>query len=250
MSANSEIYLNDLATRSFRDVADQDYIAARACFRSGLMVQFAWMAHQAIEKYLKAILIYNKTSSKDLGHDLSKSLRRVKGIENMKLDFSASVIKFIEYLDDQGPNRYMEKAHFTKGMEMLELDRAVWQIRRYCKVINYHTASKSDIQKNMMELELKSIHSWLGSEEAHKFRLIGGHLEKVIKNQKNPQRDNLVWCNFYYGVRRKRRVKVPNRMNAVNPTQIMHPEHFEEYDRLVHFPKEVRNYFLNQVTRK
>ena len=57
VTREEKVYLNNIATRSFRDVADQDYIAARLCYRSNLMVQFVWMAEQAIEKYLKAILV-------------------------------------------------------------------------------------------------------------------------------------------------------------------------------------------------
>ncbi|MCA1796649.1 MAG: HEPN domain-containing protein [Geobacteraceae bacterium] len=54
------ILINDFATRSFRDVADQDYIAARLSYRHGLYPQFHWQSLQALEKYLKAILLYNR----------------------------------------------------------------------------------------------------------------------------------------------------------------------------------------------
>lgn len=244
------MFINDLANRSFRDVADQDYIAARACFRSGLMIQFAWLAHQAVEKYLKAILLYNGKSSKNLNHHLMKALNRVKAIENLILDLTDPVLKFIEYLDCQGPNRYLEKAHFTKGMEILELDHTVWQIRRYCKVINYEVKLNSGETKNMMEAEINSIHQWLNSENPHKFKINGGHIEEVLKKRDHPQRGNLVWVNFYYGTRKKKKVRVPGRMNTINPTQILYPKYFSEYDKVVQFPKEVREYFMNHAGNK
>jgi hypothetical protein len=54
---------NGFIDRSFRDVADQDCIAARIVHRySGLDLQFLWLAEQAVEKYLKAILLYNFSS--------------------------------------------------------------------------------------------------------------------------------------------------------------------------------------------
>jgi hypothetical protein len=37
---NTEILLNDFATRSFRDTAYQDYISARMCYRAALVEQF------------------------------------------------------------------------------------------------------------------------------------------------------------------------------------------------------------------
>ena len=248
--ADAKPFVNDLATRSFRDVADQDYIAARLCFRSALMVQFAWMAHQAIEKYLKAILIYNGQSSKGLSHNLDKSLNRIEGPGNLSLSLSPPVRKFIGYLDDQGPNRYLEKAHYTKGMELLELDRAVWQLRLYCRVIDHDIKLPSGEMKNLRGPNLKSIDNWLKSKTPHKFRLTGGHLEKVVKKRDHPQREPLIWANFYYGLRAKKKVRVASRMNAVNPTQIMHPEYFSEFDKVVHFPKEVRDYFLSQKKSK
>ncbi len=59
--------VNDYITRSFRDVADEDYVAARALYRDGLDRQFLWAALQSVEKYLKAILAYNRISIKGLG---------------------------------------------------------------------------------------------------------------------------------------------------------------------------------------
>jgi len=66
---NIKPLLNDFATRSFRDVADQDYIAARLSYRHGLIPQFHWQALQALEKYIKAILLYNRIKAKDINHD-------------------------------------------------------------------------------------------------------------------------------------------------------------------------------------
>jgi hypothetical protein len=42
--------LNDFAIRSFRDVADGDYIVARMAHRATLVPQFLWSSLQAIEK--------------------------------------------------------------------------------------------------------------------------------------------------------------------------------------------------------
>lgn len=58
--SGDEADLNNFATRSFRDVADQDYVLARIAYRSELYAQFLWSGLQAIEKYLKAILLYNR----------------------------------------------------------------------------------------------------------------------------------------------------------------------------------------------
>jgi len=61
-------YINDFANRSFRDHADQDYIMARIAYRKEFDQQFRWCSLQALEKYLKAILLYNRVSAKGIGH--------------------------------------------------------------------------------------------------------------------------------------------------------------------------------------
>ena len=52
--------LDDFAVRSFRDIGDGDYIAARMACRAQMVTQFLWSSQQAIEKYLKCILLLNR----------------------------------------------------------------------------------------------------------------------------------------------------------------------------------------------
>src|SRR5690242_3852605 len=61
---NLRIALLTLAEQTFRDQADQDYIAARAIYPLGLREQFLWAALQACEKYLKGILLFNGHSAR------------------------------------------------------------------------------------------------------------------------------------------------------------------------------------------
>jgi len=67
-----EILLNDFAIRSFRDVADYDYIAARMTYRTSLFSQFLWSGLQAVEKYLKCLLLLNRMEAKKIVHNLAK----------------------------------------------------------------------------------------------------------------------------------------------------------------------------------
>ena len=57
---NIDVLVNDFATRSFRNMADEDYIAARMAYRAQLVPQFLWLSLQALEKYLKCILVLNR----------------------------------------------------------------------------------------------------------------------------------------------------------------------------------------------
>ena len=56
MGPELDVLVNEFAVRSFRDVADGDYIAARMACRAALVTQFQWSSQQAVEKILKALL--------------------------------------------------------------------------------------------------------------------------------------------------------------------------------------------------
>ena len=46
---NLDPFINDFAIRSFRDTADEDYIAARMCWRAQLIPPFLWSTLQGIQ---------------------------------------------------------------------------------------------------------------------------------------------------------------------------------------------------------
>ncbi len=58
--------MNDFAVRSFRDVADADYIVARMACRAAFTTQYLLASQQAVEKYLKCVLLLNRIPAKDV----------------------------------------------------------------------------------------------------------------------------------------------------------------------------------------
>jgi len=159
---------NGFINTSFRDIADKDYIAARICNRVFLSTQFWWFSLQAIEKYLKAILLYNRRDIKSLSHNLDEIFSEVTKINDISFDLPDDVGKFISILNDQGKNRYLEYPSYTIGDELLKLDRAVWHIRRYCY---YLRVSPTYLQMQVRKITHKST-----LENPIKFRIIGGFL--------------------------------------------------------------------------
>ena len=133
---NRAALLNDFATRSFRDTADQDYIAARLAFRSRLIPQFLWLSLQALEKYLKCVLVLNRIKANH-GHDLGKILKKFELAKPFELRLSEPCKKFLNFLDTYARHRYFESSWYVRGGELIEIDRAVWEIRRYARVMRY-----------------------------------------------------------------------------------------------------------------
>ena len=64
-----EVLPNDFAIRCFRDIEDGDYVSARMAYRAGLTMQYLWASQQAIEKYLKCILLPNRIPAVGVKHD-------------------------------------------------------------------------------------------------------------------------------------------------------------------------------------
>jgi len=236
-------YIIDFANRSFRDVADQDYIAARASYRLELDQQFLWSSLQAIEKYFKAILLYNGISSKGINHNLAEALKRVEKIEDINFHLPEDVIDFVNYINTYGPNRYLEFPSHLSMDALIELDKTVWHIRRYCYFLRATLKSYDGTLVFLLPYELQKIHHEYYLENPHKYKISGGFLEKATSNKKICHKA-LVWNNFYFG--KKKRIYIKNfnsRTSSVNPTLTLHPESFEELDGLVYFSSETRKIF-------
>ncbi|UNK55616.1 HEPN domain-containing protein [Rahnella aceris] len=232
LTREQKILLNNFAQRSFRDIADQDYLTARLCFRNNLMFQFLWMSQQSIEKYIKGILLFNQVPVLDINHNLIKGLEKIKNIPYLDLDLSEKTLEFIIYVNDQGPNRYFQKVMYTRGFELITLDRAVWELRRFCRTINYDIKTPSGKTINMLELESKVI-SNSRNHPAHKHSLFDGYLEKRIRDNKYNQGDILIWKNFFFGKIKKNTIKMGRSVAWSSPTHFSHPESQEFLSKFV-----------------
>jgi HEPN domain-containing protein len=134
---HTDILLNDFAIRSFRDMTDGDYVVARMAYRARFPPQFMWSALQAVEKYLKCMLVLNRVKATGLGHDLHKALSRVEARLPFKIKLSDKSRDLIRHLDRYGRFRYFESSYHVRDLEMTKLDLAVWELRRYCTILNY-----------------------------------------------------------------------------------------------------------------
>lgn len=228
-------HLNDFAIRCFRDVADHDYIAARVAYRAELYGPFLWSSLQAIEKYLKGILLLNRVPARDLRHSLAKAIDRTS-----KLPFQISLCsgsqEFIRHIDKFGSFRYLESAYYVHGHLLPALDRAVFEIRRYCQPINFQITYPSGDTRNVLKLNL------LRAEQAKHCSdvlLLGGKLEQILAKRDCPSRDALVWRNLWYSRARRRIVRSRQASLSVNAPLTLQPSLVDEVTKYVYLPKDV-----------
>jgi HEPN domain-containing protein len=188
---NHDPFINDFANRSFRDLADQDYVLARGAYRYEFDQQFRWCSLQAIEKYLKAILLYNRVSSKDLGHDLNKALSRVKDVTDLEFSVPSDVEEFVDYISVYGADRYLSHPTHLKDSALLALDKSIWCIRRYCFFMRQGIRADSE-EKELFELNKQKVTDPYFEEHRHKYKIFGGYLEEIV-DKRLPAYHDLVW---------------------------------------------------------
>jgi HEPN domain-containing protein len=235
-------YINAFATQSFRDQADRDYIAARLACRAELMPQFLWASQQAIEKYLKGILLYNRVKASKVKHDLLAALKLTEQLPRVpfSIDLSARSRKFINHLATYGQYRYVDVPYHVEGHVLVDLDLAVWELRRYCQVLNVFGKKLPPREVNLLDQALADL-AQCSNQPRYKFRLHGGFLEQVLDKAKHPARAALLWQNAMYGVRKRSTVSVKSHFQGGNPILYLYPEMLDELLKFV-FVTNVREY--------
>ncbi|MEO8594861.1 MAG: HEPN domain-containing protein [Candidatus Solibacter sp.] len=226
--------INDFAVRSFRDTADGDYIVARMAHRAGLVPQFLWSSLQAIEKYLKGILLLNRVPSVKATHGVADLLEKAEAVTKLRLRLSKYSKEFVSYLDTYGRFRYLEISYHASGKDLVRLDRAVWEIRRYCAVLDY-SRTESGAVVSMLENELRLLER--AEENPRGFQAFGGYLEKIISDPRHPARPALLWKNLLFGPSKRRRIKMSDWYTSVNAPLALNPEVFAEVRKYVYLPK-------------
>lgn len=223
--------INDFAVRSFRDIADADYIAARMACRAALTTQYLWASQQAVEKYLKCILLLNRIPAKDVRHDLTKAPGKIEKSGKVTLDFSRGTREFIKRLDEYGPYRYFEISNVGFGAELVTLDRAAWELRRFCTLAEEQRKAK-----------LRD------GYPAPRVRIAGGALEKIIDDAQNQAREPLLWQNGFFGTRARRTVRLKKWFQAHNAPLYLNPQIVEEVLKYVFLPKELADAYRRQTS--
>lgn len=218
-----DVKINQFATRCFRDQADADYISARMACSAQLVSPYLWASQQAIEKYLKCILLLNRIPASSVKHDLAKALDAIQQSGKLALDLTPATQNFIKYIDDYGQYRYLEVSTFIFKNTIIELDRTVWELRRFCTL---------DDSPRKVKL-IKGV-------APPKIRISGGYLETILDDKNNPARAPLLKGNAFFTFRSRKRVAVRSWMVFTNAPLWLHPEILDEVLKYVYLPKDVR----------
>lgn len=236
-SLDTEAKLNDFAIRSFRDTADTDYIAARACWRLGLYYQYRWQSLQCIEKYMKCILLINRVEATKIQHNIDEGMRALQNGLPFGISLSERSKAHIKHIHESGAFRYLEISYSVLGNEYLDLDRTVWELRRYCRTFWYDPRSNDPEDQLGFSNELVAAEG--DAAYPHRNTILDGLIETIIKTKSHPARAALVWNNFYFASKKRNTIRSRGATTAVNAPLYMHPEIIEDVVNYVYLPKEV-----------
>jgi HEPN domain len=137
-------YKMDLVHQLFVGTADENYITSRWCFFSHFYTDFFWLAAHALEKYLKAVLLLNGSTSKKFQHNIVELYSSVKPIgddllpsmlkapEGLETGRDVSPEDFFAYLYARGNthNRYMIYGYSAHEQDIFMVDKMVFSLRR------------------------------------------------------------------------------------------------------------------------
>lgn len=238
MSYSTAALLDDFAIRSFRDTGDQDYVSARLCYRHALIPQFHWASLQALEKYFKCILVLNRIRAPK-SHDLGALLAVVNQQGGLELGLSARTAAFLVHLDTYGRHRYFESSWHVLGKELLWLDLAVWDVRRFARPLVPHQVLGHSERLRVLAEELRRIKD---SSDAHpqRYEIPGGLLEQILADTNHPARAALVWQNGHFGRSYRKKVKYWPNLRASNSPLTLRPDILDEVLKYVWLPRDVK----------
>lgn len=187
--------LNAIAREEFRDLADYDYISARISFRLSLREQFYWSGLQAVEKYLKAILLFSGQKIENIRHHVAAANEQITRLARVPLMLDGDQLRLLHVLEELGNNRYRTSYTRMLGDELPKLDSLVWTIRHYARntILEVDGVDKSDWYAQYLVPP--------NPGDTPTSNQIGeGELEKILARESSDLlKQELVWCNCFYG---------------------------------------------------
>lgn len=238
MTTSMDALLNNFAIRSFRETADKDYIAARMAYNARLIQPFRWSALHCLEKYVKGICLLNRVEA-HRGHKVLAGIEQIKKFGKFEIELSPTTEKFIKRLEASGAEfRYYESSYYSEEFDVIRLDLAVWELRRYCQPLDYDLVLQDGTKKNMLSIELERVRRALKNNEKGTC-ILNGTLEKIISQRDHPARKPLIWNNLYFGLSRRKNIKMRAEWESGNSPFFLHPEIIDEVERYVYIPKNI-----------
>jgi len=185
-------YKGSIINEMFLHTADENYIVARWSHDNQLMTDFFWNAAHALEKYMKAVLLFNGRSVKGFSHGLVELYVEVEKVGGHLLPqmltrpptldiyhwVDLKPTAFIEKLDQNGnaDNRYLTYGFAQHPWYLHMVDTMVWAVRRLALRLDAPIISRR-------QLPTAPTHRMVLTNQPDFANGLSGALEKVIHGE-------------------------------------------------------------------
>ena len=171
------------------------------------------------------------------GHDIGEILKKFDQAKPFGLRLTEPCKKFLFFLDTYGRHRYFESSWYVKGGEIVELDRAVWEVRRYARTMRYEFHSIGGAKINALPIEIKrNIDAECGTHRNFTSpEVFWNPLSKRLTTQQGVSFGRTASL----GKSRRRTVRLRSGLQAANSPLTLHPELLDEVLKDVWLPKDV-----------
>ena len=156
---------------------------------------------QAIEKYLKAILLFSGCGIRRYsnGHDLPTLLEAVKQIPLLCFQLPSESERFVERLSATGANRYLDVPFSVRSEDLEVLDWTAWHTRVYCQDFYLKPGDETaEVRAALSSAKLEAARA-ADPSRAGEFLIKDGFLERVLSAGPEETRRALIEGNPCYG---------------------------------------------------
>jgi hypothetical protein len=132
------------------------------------------------------------------------------------------------------------------GYALVDLDRAVWELRRYCQVLDVFGKTLPAAEQWLLDTAQEQVRE-SKKRPAHEFRLPNGYLERVLKNKKHPARAALIWNNGFFGERKRKSIRARHYLDAENAPLYLFPHMLDQLLEYVFVPSGLANAYRRHL---
>ncbi len=146
----------EIIVRMFLNTADENYLTARWAIINRRSLSFLWNAHQALEKALKALLLFNNISTKNFNHNLCAMIDKFEefvpfesldrkipspnaNVYNRNFFEGLTYREFIKFVNIHAKtsNKYNYDGYYVTGVFLPPFDEVYKEIRIQLRKTNF-----------------------------------------------------------------------------------------------------------------
>lgn len=182
-------------------------------------------------------MLLNRIDGIKFKHEVRRPIEALAQNCPFKIAISETSLKFIDKIES-ARFRYFEVSRGSCSDDILKLDQAVFELRRYCRPIQVDVKFNGK-KISLLESNIKYIEA-MSPPWNDENGLVGGFIELVLKSNNHPARPALVWNNLWFSKSKRKHIKIRNYSEFEIAPFELDPGIIEEISKYIYVPKEIK----------